>query len=238
MTQKFSKDQEIDMLKSELLGLFDHIQKIRKEIASIRNPDDHFSSMTDQLDAIIDNTELATNDIMENVEQIEEISEAMRENVKDEKVSESVDEIMDRTANIIVSCSFQDITGQRISKVVKSLKYIEERITALVTMWGESAILKVKVSDDEETDEYKKFLHGPSLEGQGVTQSEVDSMLNGGAAPEGKSFADLKKKKPESEAEAKPAEPAPAAKAPAKAEEEDDSGKPALDQNDIDALFD
>ncbi len=235
MTNKISKDQEIIMLKSELLGLFDHIQKIRKEIASIRNPNDHFSSMTDQLDAIIDSTEQATNDIMENVEQIEEAAEGLRESVKDEKVSETIDEIMDKTANIIVSCSFQDITGQRISKVVKSMKYIEEKITSLVTMWGESAILKENIQKEVETDEYKKFLHGPSLEGQGVTQSEVDSMLNGGAAPEGKSFADLDKKKPESA----PA-PAPKATEPAKKADKVAEGetKPSLDQSGIDALFD
>ena len=34
------------------------------------------------------------------------------------------------------ACSFQDITGQRTEKVVNVLRFIEQRINAMIEIWG------------------------------------------------------------------------------------------------------
>ena len=57
------------ILKKELVGLFGHLQRIRKELAALHPPGatDQFGSMSEQLDAIVDATEGATNTIMESM---------------------------------------------------------------------------------------------------------------------------------------------------------------------------
>ena len=58
---------EADLLKKEFFGLFKYIKQVREEIAAINRPADkslHFDSMADQLDAIVQATEEATNTIM------------------------------------------------------------------------------------------------------------------------------------------------------------------------------
>jgi chemotaxis regulatin CheY-phosphate phosphatase CheZ len=172
----------IDVLKRELQGLFNHIQKIRSEIASIHIPDDPFSNMSDQLEAIVKATESATHDIMQNVEEIEGFSLKLRE-VSPEN-TDLCENIEFNVANAIVACSFQDLTGQRVTKVVKLLKHIEHQINVLISMWGEDAIEKEKKSENIEPDEYKKYLNGPQLEGLGLEQTEIDKLISGQASKE------------------------------------------------------
>ena len=47
-----------------------------------------------------------------------------------------VESINDACMRIFEACSFQDITGQRITKVVSTLTYIEERLHGLQDAWG------------------------------------------------------------------------------------------------------
>ncbi len=89
---------------------------------------------------------------------------------------------VDATTRIYEGCGFQDITGQRVTKVVKTLKDIEERIDALVAAFG-SEIEKVKADQPEpEEKEEKKdcdedVLHGPQLAKDAKSQAEVDALL-------------------------------------------------------------
>ena len=46
------------------------------------------------------------------------------------------DQINEKTMAAIECCTFQDITGQRVGKIVKSLQFVEERIDAMVALWG------------------------------------------------------------------------------------------------------
>ena len=168
------KPAETEVLKSELVGLFKHIQKIRLEIAMIKSPkNDHFSSMTDELDSIVEATSTATEEIMSNVEKINDIAFSLTDKLADQADKDSVNTIIDCVTNVIVACSFQDITGQRIQKIVKAVKYIEGHINSLIGMWGKDVINEQKLVKHEETDEYKKYLNGPQLKGQGDRKSVV-----------------------------------------------------------------
>jgi chemotaxis regulatin CheY-phosphate phosphatase CheZ len=176
-----------ETLKHELIGLFEHIQRIRKEIAAIRRPgadagEDHFVQMSDELDAIVIATEQATNTIMENVEQMEDALDEVRSLVDDPEVLSILDRIPSHSGSIFEACAFQDITGQRISKVVNSLQFIESRVNVLIDMWGVSELTKVSVQKEAPRGEYEKYLNGPQLSGQGVSQADVDAMF-GGATP-------------------------------------------------------
>jgi chemotaxis protein CheZ len=172
-------DDEIRLFKKEMVGLFGHLQKIRKELAALNPPGaaDHFGSMSEQLDAIVNATESATNTIMESVEGIDGLMGEARAMCSGGKMGEIFDQVTDRVNSVFEACSFQDITGQRVNKVVNSLKFVEERINSIIFTWGRDELTKVVVEIKEDKDPDKNLLHGPQLPGQGVSQEEVDKML-------------------------------------------------------------
>ena len=78
---------ENQALKEELTGLFHYIQRVRSEIAAIHHPaeeDHHFEKMGDQLDAIVEATEKATDTIMSTVEANEALLGEVRAGLGDD----------------------------------------------------------------------------------------------------------------------------------------------------------
>ena len=173
---------ELEKLKSGLRALFAHIERISQEIASIRQPDaaesdDKFSQISGELDAIVSATEDATEAIMENAEQIEaEVNAALKVS-GDPAVKTALAKINDHTAAIFEACAFQDITGQRVSKIVKTLVYVEERVNALIEAWGHEMLSHSHPVEPEHPTGDKALLSGPQLAGHGVSQGDVDVLL-------------------------------------------------------------
>ena len=164
-------------LYAELESLAQYIHSAKSEIAQLR-PDDvkekYLTSASDELDAIVEATADATNNIMDATEIVED--------VMGEVEQELSDKLMGATTKIYEACSFQDITGQRITKVVTALQHIEEKIDALVDAFG-SEIEKFKADNPEPEDDGPKeitdedLLEGPQLEGQGKSQEDIDALL-------------------------------------------------------------
>ncbi|TNE62261.1 MAG: hypothetical protein EP335_13260 [Alphaproteobacteria bacterium] len=164
----------------ECRSLSDYISNARKEIAALQ-PGDLESARIPraglELDAIVQQTEEATNTIMEAAEEIMALDPADM----DKYVSTTQDAMM----RIFEACSFQDITGQRISKVVETLSHIEQRVLELRNLLGvtEDDIEEAKAAHKDEVQQTDKaLLSGPALEGEGIDQSEVDALMSGGAA--------------------------------------------------------
>lgn len=172
-------------LKPEILKLFAFTQKIRHELASIRTPgasdEDRFNSMSQELDAIIHATEEATNAILSSVEAIDTLAQEVRALAPDNKpITKKLDAIGDRIGTVFEACSFQDITGQRVSKVVTSLKFIDEKLNTMVSLWGkdELARLSKEIGDEEGRTGDAALLNGPQLKGQGVSQDDIDRLFD------------------------------------------------------------
>jgi chemotaxis protein CheZ len=176
--------QEEDRLKKELVGLFGHMNKMRRELAVLQGDDaGSFVTMADTLDAIIENTETASNAILESMEDIEEMVGELRKS-NDPAVVAVCNRITERGNQVFEACSFQDLTGQRITRVVNSLKFIEERVTSMVRMWGKEELAKVveevkrEAQPDQSADDEKELLHGPQREGVAHTQDEIDKLFS------------------------------------------------------------
>src|ERR1700761_2540774 len=137
-----SASSEESRLKRELVGLFGHLNKLRRELASLHGDEHNFESMSETLDDIVKNTENASNTILENMEAIDEMVSKLRAN-GDAAVAETCDRINERVNDVFQACSFQDLTGQRITRLVKSLTFIEERVNAMIRVWGRDEIFKV-----------------------------------------------------------------------------------------------
>ena len=171
---------EQEYLKDELSGLLRYIQRVRTEIAAISRPADEdfkFESMGEQLGAIVKATETATNTIIAAMERNDDIIENIRAKKKSKKLQELCDQLIENDNEVFEACSFQDITGQRINKVVKSITYVEDRVTALVDVWGKEELDKIVIKAEEKTED-EKLLEGPQMEGKGLSQSEVDALFD------------------------------------------------------------
>jgi chemotaxis protein CheZ len=80
---------------------------------------------------------------------------------------------------IFEACSFQDITGQRIAKVVETLQHIEERVGRFAEVVNAKDMAGFLTEQERERSERKEklLLNGPQLAGAGVDQNDVDKMF-------------------------------------------------------------
>lgn len=174
-------DVDSNVLRSELHGLLKYINRVREEIASISRPTDdshEFSSMSDQLDAVIKATDEASNTIMGCAEGNEDAVAKLRALLKDPAQLALLDQISENDMNVIQACSFQDITGQRVTKVARSLTYVEARVGALTELWGKEEIEKVELKAVEKSAD-EKLLNGPALDpSRSINQAEIDALFD------------------------------------------------------------
>lgn len=165
--------KSIDLtIYQECQALADYIDDARVEISSL-SPEQADSSGIPraglELEAIVQQTESATNTIMESAEQIMDADPS-----DTEAYSTTVNNAV---MQIFEACSFQDITGQRISKVVSTLQHVEERVARLVNILGVMEGNQDNTEPKEELDEGKALLNGPALAGEGIDQAEIDDLL-------------------------------------------------------------
>jgi len=160
---------------SEFRELSDYISRAKTEIlsvqpAEIKEIDIPRAGM--ELSAIVHQTEAATHSIMGATETM---MAAKAETVEDCKIAQDI-----AATQIFEACSFQDITGQRIAKVIETLNYIESRLSDLSSLMetGDDDITKARSEAVSNfTVQKDEYLNGPSFEGEGVTQSEVDALM-------------------------------------------------------------
>lgn len=162
-------------LYREFRNLSDYIARARDEIAELRPGDlqtERLPRAGRELEAIVRSTEEATNRIMGAAEAI------MAAETAEPEVFRAL--VGERCMEIFEACSFQDITGQRITKVVETLTYIEQRVGRLKDALG-AEFDETAPADRREGD--ARLLNGPALEGEGIAQDEVDRLLGTPAQP-------------------------------------------------------
>jgi len=166
-----------DRLRLDLVEMATAIAKTRTEIASIKPEGDHKGSLTEaseELDSIVHATEQATSDILAAAEQVQEIAWTLREHGIDAEACDALDR---RSADIYTACSFQDLTGQRTRKVVEVLRFLEQRINAMIDIWGDT----IPASEAQSNRPPVPHIHdAPGAEH--LDQPHVDEIMPSGAA--------------------------------------------------------
>jgi chemotaxis protein CheZ len=168
-------------LKDETDSIQRAISRTKQEIATL-----HFGAFnsdgqaraTQELDAVVDGTERATQQILEAAEVIEEAANTLSASVKLEQDQALAQDIRDQVLRIFEACNFQDISGQRIAKVLTTLKFVEDRIAHMMDIWGGSEALK-EFSAPGLRERDNTLLHGPKLDGDGghASQADIDAMF-------------------------------------------------------------
>jgi len=160
-------------IQRELRGILVRIESLRTEIANVHTADishNRIPEMGRELSAVVQATEGATNSIMAAAEAVLSCSES--------DVAAYREFVAQKMMEVFEACSFQDITGQRVNKVVETVEVIEDRINRLsrmLDMQGIKAAAPVLSARDRRKRDL--LLNGPQLDGQGTAQDEIDKMF-------------------------------------------------------------
>ncbi|MCG6122464.1 MAG: hypothetical protein MEP57_07125 [Microvirga sp.] len=163
--------QEKDRLRIDLMEMARAISRTKAEIASLRPHQVENSNLTvasEQLDAIVRTTERATSDILEAAEHVQEAAWTLRETGADEAICDELDR---RATDIYTACSFQDLTAQRTGRIVHTLRYLEERINAMIDIWG------APDEDDSRSDDTRRDLAESLDDFNGLCQTAIDDVI-------------------------------------------------------------
>lgn len=154
-------------LLAEIEDLGRTIQAAKAEIAALRVGDinaTHIPSATDELDAIVAHTAAATDSILEVCETLDLVAGGID--------AENAAKLQEATTRIYEACSFQDITGQRITKVVAALKTIEAKVAAIIATFDGRSTADLAAPPPE-----AMLLNGPQLPAMAMDQTDIDKLL-------------------------------------------------------------
>jgi len=175
---------EAQKLKAELDIIYAAINKTKLEIATLHvtgfeGPE--MKRVTHELDAIVGGTEKATENILAAAEFIDQAANSLSAAIKSDADKELAADIQDHVVRIFEACNFQDLTGQRITKVVATLKFIETHIVRMMEIWGGiESFNDVAPAAMAERDGDGKLLNGPKLDGEAghASQDDIDALFN------------------------------------------------------------
>lgn len=171
--------EEHEKLKQEIEKIAQYILQAKVEILSISLPesetgtDKNLSHAANELEEVVRHTEEATNTIMDQAEAI------MRDagGISDETLGQT---LSNHALGILEACSFQDITGQRIRKVLKTLEQVELRLTNLITLFGGTLPQVTEVTEIQTAEGRadEELLNGPQLSKNAPSQEEIDKLFS------------------------------------------------------------
>jgi chemotaxis protein CheZ len=178
-----SQIAEVHKLKNELDLIHAAIAKTKHEIATVhvtgfQGPE--MVRVTHELDAVVNGTEQATQSILNCTEEIDQAANMLTASLKTEHEQGLAHDIQDRVVQIFEACNFQDLTGQRITKVVATLKFIETHIARMMDIWGGVEAFRDSYPEAiAEREGDRKLLNGPALEEDvgHASQDDIDALF-------------------------------------------------------------
>ena len=176
--------EQCEKLKVELDLIYDAINRTKREIAVLHGTSFNGAEMAKvngELGAVVGGTEEATQQILEAAEAIDQSASALMKVSSPDQQKLLSEEIQERVISIFEACNFQDLTGQRINKVMTTMKFIENHITVMMDIWGGVDAIKSHappIVDTREGDD--RLLNGPKLaEDVGhASQDDIDALFD------------------------------------------------------------
>ena len=172
---------EGERLKYDLKELHDAIDETKKEIAYLRAPSqdsDKIEAASQELSAVVKDTENATDKIIGAAEAIENLSIQLRNSTTNEDEVGQLEEIGEHVIAVYEACNFQDITGQRITKVVNTMMFIDEQVQKMMNVWGgASAFAELDLEEGEMVPEGER-MHGPAMPDAPISQGDIDALFD------------------------------------------------------------
>jgi chemotaxis protein CheZ len=176
--------EQCEKLKVELDLIHDAISRTKREIAVLHGKSfngEEMAKVNGELGAVVGGTEQATQQILEAAESIDQAASALSKVNSPDQQKILSEEIQERIISIYEACNFQDLTGQRITKVMATMRFIEQHINTMMEIWGGVDAIKQhapSIVDTREGD--AKLLNGPKLDGDPghASQDDIDALFD------------------------------------------------------------
>jgi len=170
-------------LKDETDTIQRAINRTKQEIATLHvnglNAPEN-GRVVRELDAVVGGTEEAIQTILAAAEDIDEAANTLSAILKREQDQALAQDIREHVIRIFEACNFHDLAGQRISKVLATLKFVEERIARMMAIWGGvDAFKDYTAAAASEGDKATVFISGPKLDGDPghASQDDIDLLF-------------------------------------------------------------
>jgi chemotaxis protein CheZ len=173
---------EARKLKIELDVIGEAIKQTKEEIVTLQDrgfDDSRITRVASELEAVVEGTEQATNQILKSAEFIDEAARNLSALLKSNYEKDLVQDIQDRVTELFEACNFQDLTGQRVSKVVTTLGMVEDHLARMTEIWS-----VIERFNSEATQSAAGgadgLLSGPKLDGDAghTSQEEIDKLFH------------------------------------------------------------
>src|SRR5580658_4261089 len=131
-----------------------------------------------ELSAVVNGTEQATQKILAAAEEIDSAANTLSAALKGKIEQNLAHDIQDLVLEIFEACNFQDLIGQRVTKVLGTLQFVEDHIVRVLH--------EIKNPTTATRQDGVQTLHGPRLAGDNghASQDEIDALF---ASPRRKS---------------------------------------------------
>lgn len=174
--------EEARKLRTEIESVYQAIDRTKREIATIHEGSlsgDRMTTVTSELDAVVDGTEEATESILSAAEDIDANASDLAASLSGPQ-HDLANDIRERAVQLFEACNFQDLTGQRITKVVNTLKFIEDRVERMMDIWGGIEAFQEIEADLPAQEGDGALLHGPghSDDPDRIAQDDIDSLFD------------------------------------------------------------
>lgn len=174
---------QIEQIQVEVADISGKIKATKAEMAAIRHPlaggDDKFQQASQELNAVVSATEAATNTIMACAEELEEVVAELKSSLPEGYHRDRVNDMTDVVVRIYEACNFQDLTGQRITKVVRAMSFIEERVDAMMGLWNKREFESMPLPPSVTKRDENLDLHGPAQASEtgNISQADIDALF-------------------------------------------------------------
>ncbi|MCZ8183094.1 MAG: hypothetical protein O9322_09005 [Beijerinckiaceae bacterium] len=168
-----------ERLQGDIIEMARAIARAEREIRQIRHDGvtaTQYSSASDELDAVVATTEKATSNILSAAERIQEYAWTKRE----QQSGDLADcDMLDACATeIYTACGFQDLTAQRIRKVVDALRFLDERLKSILEATGLAEDFQADEKMIEELDAPPPAVRSSDIWMSDANQAEIDDTFD------------------------------------------------------------
>jgi chemotaxis protein CheZ len=160
---------------AEMHSMSKLLAETRAEIVGLAPPP---TGLGDTLDAVVAETEQAAMEIMQQAERAQAAAKRLHDGGSTDTAADLA-EVDDAATCILMACAFQDITGQRIRKVLSAMRHVEGRIATLVALMGIRQEEAPPCPGGAASGSEAALLNGPSSRAEGgLGQNAVDDLFN------------------------------------------------------------
>ena len=181
--------RSIVSLRTDMSEIESAISGTKKELAALKvgNNIGGVDIAALELETVVSHTEAATNDILAAAESIETMAGSIQSETGLAAAKQLATDIAEKVTVIYMACNFQDLSGQRVRRVVDTLNFVETRIHKMIEAWGGLQALHDLIEAEVQTQEEERQTEGaaalltgpvPVNSEDHVDQNEIDALFH------------------------------------------------------------